>query len=177
MSAPGDHDRPEVVASAGALDPVVAALREFLHRSGALRAVAAVEDEPGAGPAIVDCARLEPIEVQRGERTVLLPHAIELESGPGGPGGSIAVPEVHQLPPFEVDVATAKVAGPPGAVAHLASAVRALADALGGHNVAMAQFATDDPDAPLGITARAGGADPLVLSLGEEEFEMDPGWP
>jgi hypothetical protein len=41
----------------------------------------------------------------------------------------------------------------------------------------MVQFRTSDDDAPLGITARAGGAEPIVLSLGEEEFEMDPGWP
>jgi hypothetical protein len=41
----------------------------------------------------------------------------------------------------------------------------------------MVQFETNEPDTPLAITARAGGADPLVLTLGEEEFEMDPGWP
>jgi hypothetical protein len=55
--------------------------------------------------------------------------------------------------------------------------VRDLAGLLGGRNVAMVQFETSRPEAPLAITARAGGTDPLVLALGEEEFEMDPGWP
>ena len=42
---------------------------------------------------------------------------------------------------------------------------------------ALVQFETNDPEAPFAITARAGGDEPLVLALGEEEFEMDPGWP
>jgi hypothetical protein len=62
-------------------------------------------------------------------------------------------------------------------VAHLAEAVRDLARGLGGRNVAMAQFATHDPAAPLALTARADGSEPMVLALGEEEFEMEPGWP
>jgi hypothetical protein len=167
----GDDEIPELVASVGPLDEVVVLLREFLHRSGAIRAVAVVEGGPGEGPAVVDCGQLRPTEVEAGGRTVVLPHAIELD---------VAVPplpEIRQLPPFEVDVADAKIAAPPGAVAYVASAVRELATLLGGRNVAMVQFRTNDEDAPLAITARAGGADPIVLSLGEEEFEMDPGWP
>jgi hypothetical protein len=167
----GENDVPEVVASVGPLDAVVMLLREFLHRSGALRAVAVVAGEPGDAPAIVDVRRLQPTEVQIGERTVALPHAIELD------GEMPAVPEVRRFAPFEVDVHQAQIAAPPGALAHLADAVRGVAEALGGRNVAMAQFETNDPEAPLAITARAGGTDPLVLALGEEEFEMDPGWP
>jgi hypothetical protein len=55
--------------------------------------------------------------------------------------------------------------------------VRALAAALGGRNVALVQFETSDPEVPLSITARAEAGEPLVVSLGEEEFEMAPGWP
>jgi hypothetical protein len=84
---------------------------------------------------------------------------------------------VRQLPPFAVDTATAEIAAPIGGVAYLAGAVRDLAAALGGRNVAMAQFETDNPDAPLAITARADGSEPMVLALGDEEFRMDPGWP
>ena len=84
---------------------------------------------------------------------------------------------MRQLPRFDVDVEPGEIAAPPGGVAHLASAVRGVADLLGGRNVALVQFETNEPEAPLAITARAGGADPLVLTLGEEEFEMDPGWP
>jgi hypothetical protein len=81
------------------------------------------------------------------------------------------------LPPFDVDAAEAEIAAPIGGVAHLAAAVRDLAAALGGRNVAMAQFATNDPQAPLAITARADGSEPIVLALGEEEYAMEPGWP
>jgi hypothetical protein len=64
-----------------------------------------------------------------------------------------------------------------GGLHHVADGVRALARALGGRNVAMAQFQTSDPEAPLAITARADGSEPLALALGEHEFEMEPGWP
>jgi hypothetical protein len=166
-----DEDAIELVGSVGPLDTVVVALRDFLHRSGAVRAVAVVDREPGEGPAVIDCARLAPIEVDFGDRVVHLPHSIELDVTP------LPLPDVLQLPPFEVDPATAQIAAPLGGVAHLAGAVRDLAAALGGRNVAMAQFATNDPDAPLAITARADGSEPIVLALGEEEFPMDPGWP
>jgi hypothetical protein len=166
-----DDDAREVVASVGPLDEVVVLLREFLHRSGAIRAVALVAGEPGEGTAVVDCGRLLPIEVQAAGRTVALPHAIELDPEPP------RLPEIRRFAPFEVNVAEGSIAAPPGAVAHLADAVRALAGLLGGRNVAMVQFETNDPDAPLAITARAGGDDPLVVALGEEEFEMEPGWP
>jgi hypothetical protein len=168
----GENDAPEVVASVGPLDAVVVLLREFLHRAGALRAVAVVAGEPGDEPAVVDVRRLHPTEVEVGGRVVLLPHAIELDPAPPA-----AMPAVRQMAPFEVDAEEGQIAAPPGAVAHLAAAVRDLADLLGGRNVAMVQLETSDPEAPLAITARAGGTDPLVLALGEEEFEMDPGWP
>jgi hypothetical protein len=166
-----DDDAIELVASVGALDVVVATLREFLHRSGAVRTVAVVDREPGEGPVVIDCGRLLPIEVDYGDRVVHLPHAIELDAEPA------ELPEVRLLPPFEVDAAQAEIAAPVGGVAHLASAVRDLAAALGGRNVAMAQFATNDPQTPLAITARADGSEPIVLALGEDEFPMEPDWP
>ena len=162
---------PEIVASVGPLDEAVVLLREFLHRSGAVRAVAVMDGGPGEGPAIVDVGQLRPTEVEAGGRTVLLPHAAELGVTPP------KLPDIRQLPPFEVDVAAGQIAAPPGAVAYVAAAVRDLAAMLGGRNVAMAQFTTNDPDAPLAITARADGSEPLVLALGEEEFDMGPGWP
>jgi hypothetical protein len=120
---------------------------------------------------VVDCARLQPIEVDLGDRVVHLPHAIELDAEPPALG------DLRQLPPFQVDAGKAEIAAPVGGVAYLAAAVRDLAAALGGRNVAMAQFATNDADAPLAITARADGSEPIVVSLGMEEFTMDPGWP
>ena len=165
----GDEGPIDVVATVGALDPVVVLLREFLHRSGAIRAVGMVDMAPGEGPALVDCGRLLPTEVSAGGRTVHLPHAIELDAE------IPPVPDVRQLPAFDVDRATGAVSSPLGGLEHYAIAVRELAQRLGPGSVALVTFETSDPDTPLSITAR--GEEPLVLSLGEDEYEMEPGWP
>jgi hypothetical protein len=164
-----DPDAPiDVVATVGALDPTVMLLREFLHRSGAIRAVAVVALEDDV--ALVDVARLQPVEVTIGERVVQLPHALQLDAA------VLMVPEVKQLPAFDVDPATGEVNSPLGGLEHYAIAVRQLAQILGADNVALASWETTTPDVPLSITARAS-EDALILALGEEEFEMDPGWP
>ena len=165
-----DADEPiALAASAGDLDPVVLLLREFLHRSGAIRAVAVV-DRSGLPPAVVDCARLEPIAIDDGEsEEYFLPHAIELDAT------SLPVPEVRQLPRFDVDAETGEIAAPLGGLEHHAGAVRQMANTLGNRSVAIATFATTTAETPLSISAQIG--EPLVLSLGEEQFEMDPGWP
>jgi hypothetical protein len=170
MADAGDDDIIDVVASAGALDGVVVLLREFLHRSGAVRAVALLRDPdaPDGPPAIVDCGRLDLIEVQRGGRSVHLPHGIELDAGPIGP-----VPDVRQLAPFEVDAAVGTVASPIGGMDHHVAAARDLAAALGDGAVALVTFETSDADAPLSITARAG--EPVVITLGDDEYELPDG--
>jgi hypothetical protein len=162
----GEDEVRELVGSVGPLDAVVVLLRDFLHRSGAVRAVAVVDREPGEGPAVVDCARLAPIEVDLGERTVYLPHALELDAT------APELPEMHQLPPFGVDPGAGTVTSPLGGLQHLADSTRALARALGGRNVALAEFSTTDPDTPLSLTARADDSEPLVVALGEQEFEL-----
>lgn len=174
MGVSSPEDRPEdpidVVASVGDLDPVVVLLRDFLHRSGAVRAVAVVE-QPGDDAALVDCARLQPIEVTVDERTVVVPHALELDVPEPLP-----VPDVQQLPPFEVDAAESRIASPLGGLEHYALAVHALSAVIpGARSVALATWSTTDPEVPLSITARSG--EPFVISLGTEEFEMEPGWP
>lgn len=167
---PGDPDDPpvDVVATVGALDPTVMLLREFLHRSGAIRVVAVVALEDSS--ALVDVGRLLPVEVTIGERVVHLPHALQLDAA------VLMVPEVKQLPAFDVDPATGEVSSPLGGLEHYAIAVRQLAQILGEANIALASWETTSPDVPLSITARAS-EDALVLALGEEGFEMEPGWP
>lgn len=169
---PGDEavDQPpiDVVATVGALDPTVMLLREFLHRSGAIRAVAVVALEDDL--AIVDVGRLLPVEVTIGERVVQLPHALQLDAA------VLMVPDVKQLPPFDVNVETGEVGSPLGGLEHYAIAVRELAGILGEQNVALASWETTTPGLPLSITARAN-EDALVLAIGEEEFEMEEGWP
>ena len=150
----------DLVASAGALDNVVAALREFIHRSGALRVVAVTPDS------MVDCPRLAPIEVTTRGNTVALPHAIELDVD-----DPIAVPDVRQPPPFEVDPDALEVRSPIGVLQAMGDAVRAMATAIGPQVVVMATFPTLPPEHALSITAR--GAEPLVFALGEELFDLE----
>jgi hypothetical protein len=153
------------VDSVGSLDPTVVLLRNFLHRSGALRALAVVDGGPNDAPALVDCPRLAPIEVTIAGNTVHLPHSAPLDVI------ELPVPEVRQLPPFDVDAETGTVAGAIGGVEQLAGAVRALAHTLGGRSVAMVQFETTTPELPLTISAR--GSEPIVVAIGEEQFELE----
>jgi hypothetical protein len=154
----------DVVTTVGSLDPVVVLLREFLHRAGAVRALAIV-DLPG-DPALVDCVQLQPIEVTVGDRSVVLPHTVELDAP------ALPVPHVTQLPPFEVKAQEGEVASPLGGLEHYARAVSALATAVpGARSIAMATWSTSDPEAPLSITARGG--EPFIVSLGEEQWELD----
>jgi hypothetical protein len=152
----------DLVASVGPLDHVVETLRDVLHRSGALR-VAAVVD--GEDPTLVDVGRLAPVEVQTSSRTMHLPHAIELDAE--SIGGAI---ELRQLPPFDVDPATGEVVGTIGGLDMLAEAMRELSFLFGGRSVALAQYQTTTPDLLLTVTARVG--EPVLVTLGEEEFEL-----
>jgi hypothetical protein len=160
-----DPDAPiDLVTTVGPLDAVVETLRDVLHRSGALR-VAAVVDIPGGPTTVVDVGRLAPVEVQIGERIVHLPHAIELDAEPLG-----TAIELRQLPPFEVDPAAGEVIGTLGGLDMLAEAMREVSRLLGGRSVAMAQYQTVTPETPLTVAAR--GDEPVVVTLGEEEWEL-----
>jgi hypothetical protein len=150
----------DLVATAGPLNSVVDALREFIHRSGALRVVAVTPDS------MVDCPRLAPIEVTTPGSTVALPHAIELDVE-----DPIEVPSVVQPPPFEVDPDALEVRSPIGVLQAMGDAVRSMANNIGPTVVVMATFPTLPPEHALSITAR--GAEPLVLAMGEELFALD----
>jgi hypothetical protein len=150
----------DLVATAGPLNNVVDALREFIHRSGALRVVAVTPDS------MVDCPRLAPIEVTTPGSTVALPHAIELDVE-----DPIEVPSVVQPPPFEVDPEELEVRSPIGVLQAMGDSVRAMANAIGPNVVVMATFPTLPPEHALSITAR--GAEPLVFALGEELFSLN----
>ena len=164
MAADEPEQEPiDVVLTVGELDATVVALREFLHRSGAVE-IQAVVDRGEDEPALVTCGRLQPIEVTQGERTVHLPHAVEL--GPEPPD----LPSIPPLPPVEVDAEECVVTGPLGGVEAMARVTGALAEHLGGRSVALAFFATTDPETPLGIGARVG-EEPIV-TLGEHQFTL-----
>ncbi|HEY6758308.1 MAG TPA: hypothetical protein VI318_02420 [Baekduia sp.] len=155
----------DLVASVGPLDAVVETLRDVLHRSGALRVAVMVDMPDGAPAALVDVGRLAPVEVRIGDRTMHLPHAIELEAESFG--GGIAL---RQLPPFEVEPETGQVTGTLGGLDMLADAMRELAALLGGRSVAIAVYQTITPGVDLSVTARQG--EPVLVTLGEQEWEL-----
>lgn len=100
--------------------------------------------------------------VDRGDDDAL---AYEIEAPPDAPPG----------PALHADDATGEVSAQFGVLEDIAAAVLRLAEALGGRSVATATWATDSEVLPLSIAARAG--EPLVLVLGERQFDMGPDWP
>lgn len=140
----------------------VALARELLHRSGALRVSVALDRKE---PAVVECERLRAIVVRDAESERALPHdaADEVALPP--------LPEMRQLPPFAVDPDTGEITGVIGGLEMLGRAVREVAGLLGERTVVAAEYETSDPDTPLGLAGRSG--EPLVVLLGDSEFELD----
>lgn len=172
MSTPEDDvPQADLVASAGPLDDVVVLLREVLHASRANRAIAVVEGPPGEGSATVDVERLMPVEITLEDRILHLPHAIALE--PSAP----PLPEFKDLPMFDVDVESGEVAAPLGGVEHYAIRTRETAALLGARSVLQLRWDTTTPQVSFSVTVRGDASEPIVLGVGEEAFEMEPGWP
>jgi hypothetical protein len=116
-------------------------------------------------PAVLDCERFGAVVVRLADAEHELAHDAAAD---------VTLPELplmRQLPPFEVDAATGAVAGVLGGLEMLGRAVRELAALLPGESVVAAQFETTDPDTALGLAGRAG--EPVVVLLGEHEFELD----
>ena len=143
-------------------------LHAFVRAAGALEATLLLDQGAEVPPLVVECPADGPVLLGEGEDVVQL-DAERLAAAP------LPLPEVRPLPPFEVDAVRAEITSPLGGVEHQAGAVRALVEAFPGRSVLSVAFATSDPETPLQIAARSG--DPLVLVLGEEDFEMEAGWP
>lgn len=145
------------------LELAIGLARELLHGTGALRSTIALD---AAVPAIVECERRRAIVVHQDEGRRELAHDA------GAPAAELpALPPMRRLPPFEVDPADGRVAGTLGGLEMLARAVRGVAVLLPGASVVAADYETTEPGAPLGIAGRAG--EPLVVLIGEHEFELD----
>jgi hypothetical protein len=162
MAPPPVEDARERIAQ------LVATLCGFLTAAGADAAVLVLDQGEGAPPLLVECPAEGPATLSEGDQVVQLDPA-RLAAAP------LPLPDVRALAPFDVDALRAEITAPLGGVEQLARAVRELADALPGRSVLSVTFATSDPEAPLRVSARSG--DPLVLGLGDEQFEMGPGWP
>lgn len=147
---------------------VVATIRGFVRAADAAGAVLLLDQGEHVPPLVVDCPPTGPVTLSEGEDAVQLdPDRLAAEPFP--------LPDVRPLPPFDVDAVRAEIASPLGGVELLARAVRELSERFPGRTVLTVTFATTDPETPLHLAARPG--DPIVLVIGEEPFEMAPGWP
>ena len=147
---------------------IAVTLRAFVHAAGALEATLLLDQGSEVAPLVVECPAVGPVLLSEGEDVVQL-DADRLAAEP------LPLPEVRELPPFEVDAVRAEITAPLGGIEHHARAVCELVELFPGRSVLAAVFATTDPETPLQIAARTD--DPVVLALGEEQFEMAAGWP
>jgi hypothetical protein len=146
-------------------DVVLATVRDFVERSGALGVTVLLDRGEGHGAPLVDCRAGEPLTVTQGTQSALIPdQALE-----GVPPLPLSPPRPVPPTALEVDPVLGEVSGPIGVVAMLAEGVLELARVLGGRTVAVADFATRSGD-ELSISARDG--EPVVLTVGEQQFEL-----
>lgn len=149
--------------STSPVDTALAALRSFVHLSGALRAQALIPQGSNL-PAVVSCERLGPLEIVIGERSAQLPHDIEIEAQ--APDLGLLKP----VPPFEVSAERGEVAGMIGGVDMLSEALLKVAAAIGRDAAVVIEMETTTPDLPLVLSARVG--EPVLVTIGDEEFDL-----
>lgn len=151
------------------LPRVAATLHALLDGLGALRAILLLDRGEGLAPAVLDCAADGSTEIEE--------HDEVRELGPAAWVGAepLPLPPLSPPPPLEVDLAEGTVISPMGVLDGTARAVRDAAEAFPGTSVLTVGFETTAPEVPLFLATRRG--EPLVVSLGEAEYEMPPNWP
>ncbi len=146
-----------------------ATLHALLDGLGALRAILLLDRGEGLTPAVLDCGADGATEVEE--------HEAVRELGPADWASArpLPLPPLSPPPPLEVDLAEGTVLSPMGVLDGTARAVRDAAATFPGDSVLTVGFETTVAGAPLFLAARRG--EPLVVSLGEAEYEMPANWP
>ncbi len=147
-------------------DVVLATVRDFTDRSGAVRVVVVLDRGDDRAAPVIECGPEEPVTIDHAGETFAV-----------APADLLGVLPIHVHLPvspvpataLEFDPALGQATGPIGAVEALALAVKALAAELGGRTVAVAAFATRSGQ-PLSIAARPG--EPILLGMGDDQFEL-----
>ena len=160
---------PGTEAARDRIAEIVVTLRAFTRAIDAHTAVLLLDQGEAVPPLVVTCPFDGPVSLAEGEQLVQL----EPERLAATP---LPLPaDIRALPPFDVDAVRAEITAPLGGIEHHARAVVALVEQFPGRSVLTVTFATTDEETPLHLAARRD--DPVVLALGEETFEMAPGWP
>ncbi len=165
MSAPDDGAAAALARHATAL----ATVRDFGRRAQAERVVLLVDLGDGEEAAMVEWRAGAPLELTEGETTWAVPE----ESAGAVPPLALAAVRPAPASAIAADEVTGEIHAPIGTIEHLADAVVDLARAFGGRSVASVEFPTADPGQPVTIAGRPG--DPVVLAIGESQYELPGG--
>lgn len=149
---------------------IVATLQAFLEGAEALRAVLLLDRGDAAGPLVVDCLLDGSAEVAEGEDVRAVAEPEWLDATPLGP-----LPPLRSFGPLDVDFSALTVTAPFGALDFVARTVRDTAALFPARSVLAVGFESTDPARPLFLTARRD--EPMVVTLGDEEYELPRGWP
>jgi hypothetical protein len=149
----------------------LASVRELAVRSGAQRVVLLVDEGEQAETTMIEWVEGGTFELTEAGVTEPVAPAAIAQVAPA------VLPDVSPVPPsaFEVDADTGELAAPLGVIAALAQAILALAAAFGGRSVAIAEFASRDPERPFALAGRVG--EPVVAQIGDDTFAFPEGWP
>ncbi|HEX8103704.1 MAG TPA: hypothetical protein VF533_13895 [Solirubrobacteraceae bacterium] len=161
----GAEDEPDW-ASIARHGRAIATVCAFLEGSGAERVAVVLDPGGGAESVLLESLPGVPVEVTAAGATYLVP----AEATSSITAYELDVPRAPPGTAMELDLDQQRVLAPVGVIAALADAVLALARELGGRTVASADFATNDPERPLTIAARAGEG--VVLAAGDQQFEL-----
>lgn len=144
---------------------LLATVRDFADRSGALRVAVLLDRGPDRLPPTIEAEPGEPVTIRQGEENFAVP-----------PGDLAGVEPLHVHLPvavpataLDIDTERGRIEAPIGLLPALADGVAGLAAAMGGRSVAQAEFATRS-GAALALTARPG--DRVVVTVGDEQFEL-----
>ena len=144
---------------------LLATVRDFADRSGALRVVVLLDRGPDQPPPTIEVEPGEPVTISSGEENFVV-----------SPVDLVGVMPLPLDPPRPIpataisfDPVKEEIEAPLGAIDALARGVRELAAAMGGRSVALAEFGTRSGE-PIAVAARPG--DNVVVSSGEHQFEL-----
>lgn len=146
-------------------DVLLATVRDFADRSGAVRVVVLLDRGPDRLAPTIEAERNGDLTITQGEDSYLVPPNDLLGVAP------LHIHMVQAIPPtaLNVDTVTERIEAPIGVLDALAQSVRDLAVAMGGRSVAQAEFETRS-GIEIALTARDG--DPLVVTAGDAQFEL-----
>jgi hypothetical protein len=146
-------------------DVLLATVRDFAERCGALRVAALIDRGPDRLAPVVEAEPGEPVTISIGDENLIVPTADLAAVAPL----EVDVPKPLPATALDVDPISGQLEAPIGAIDALARAVAALAGALGGRSVAHIDLATRSRT-PLSLAARAGEA--VVVTVGDQQFEL-----